>query len=97
MGTRGLHTITPTKVTVGNTTTVVLAADASDKREYVAIVNDSDEPVYIALGATAVMNEGIRLNAGGGALELSGENQWQGAINGICASGGKNITLSYGK
>ncbi len=97
MGTFGLHTVTNTKVAVGNTTTVVLAADATLKREWVQLVNDSDETIYFSLGAAAVMGEGERLNAGGGAAQLAGKTKWQGAINAICASGAKNLTLAYGK
>ena len=46
---------TNTSVTVWNTTTSVLNADAG--REYVWIQNDSDEDIYIAFWADAVMNK----------------------------------------
>jgi len=78
-----------TKVTVGNTPTTVIASN-SDRR-FVVIVNDSDEDVYLNLSATAVINEGIRINANGGSYI---EDIYTGAISGICASGGKNVTVA---
>lgn len=77
------------KVTVGNTSTSVLASNSS--RIATIIVNDSDEDVYVNLSGTAVMNEGIRLNAHGGSLV---EKNYTGAVTAICASGGKNITVT---
>lgn len=61
-----------TVVTVG-TTSVQLAA-ANLNRTYLLIINDSDTAVYLKFGATAVANEGIRLNASGGSLEISEVN-----------------------
>lgn len=95
----GIATVPPTGgvqgattfVTVGNTTTAIAAANAS--RKYLAIVNDSDEAMYLGIGAAAVMNKGIRLNANGGTFEINLNNRNTSAINGICASGGKNATL----
>jgi len=81
----------PANVSVGSSTTVILAANAA--RKYLAIVNDSDEAIYLAFGAAAVMNRGIRLNANGGCFEAIGANLTQQAINGICATGTKNITV----
>lgn len=81
----------PAGPTVGNTTTAVLAANTS--RCYAVFTNDSTEVVYIALGKPAVMNTGIRLNAGGGYYEITRQNLFRGAINGICASGGKVVCV----
>ena len=80
---------TPFKVTVGATTTEILAANGN--REYALIQNDSDEVIYIAKGVAAVLNTGIRLNASGGSYEMSRllGNLSQGAVNGICTSGSK--------
>ena len=80
---------TTSKVDVGAISTSVLAAKAD--RISTIIVNDSNEEVYINLSGTAVMNEGIRLNAHGGALV---EKNYTGAITAICASGTKNITVT---
>lgn len=83
----------PAGVTVGSTTTVALAANPH--REYAAFTNDSDEVIYLALGHDAVLNKGIRLNVNGGSLEMSRAqgNLYQGAINAICTSGGKNLCV----
>ena len=78
-----------TAISVGTSSTTVLASN-SDRIEAI-IVNDSDETVYLNLSGTAVMNEGVRLNASGGALAL---NTYTGIITAICTSGGKNLTVT---
>ena len=87
-----LQTPTPTKVSVGSSDTTVLAAFGG--RSYAVFVNDSNETIFLALGATAVINEGIRLNANGGSYEIKGENLWLGEVSAICASGSKNLTVT---
>ena len=79
---------TNTKITVGATSTSVLSVNAA--RIMVMLVNDSDEVIYVNLSGTAVMNEGIRLNANGGTLV---ESEYTGAITAICSSGSKNLTV----
>lgn len=86
--------IVNTKVEVGSVSTAVLGANSS--RRYLFLVNDSDENIYVSLSSTAVMNEGILLTAGGGALTLDIASMWLGEISAICASGGKNLTVSEG-
>lgn len=81
-------------VTVGNTSTLVLAADL--KREHLLLINDSDEIIYISFGQTAVANTGIRLNAAGGSFEMT-DTVYQQAIYGICASGNKKLLVTSGK
>ena len=89
-------TPTHTVVTVGATTTAALAANTS--RIHALLINDSDEAVYIKLGAAAVLNAGIRLNANGGSYEMSeaAGNLYTGAINAICASGSKKLLITEG-
>ncbi len=81
----------PANKSIGSSTTEILAANTN--RKYFCIVNDSNETIYLALGADAVMNKGIRLNANGGCFEAVGTNMTQQAIDGICASGTKNVTV----
>jgi len=83
-----------TKVDVDSTSTLVLALNSS--RRFLFLVNDSDENIYVSLGSAAVMNEGILLTAGGGALTLDIASMWLGAIYAICLSGNKNLTISEG-
>lgn len=83
-----------TKVDVGSSSTLVLASNSS--RRFLFLVNDSDENIYVSLGSAAVVNEGILLTAGGGALTLDIAAMWLGEINAICASGSKNLTISEG-
>ena len=91
---RSIETVTDDSVTVGAVTTVILAANS--RRVNAVFVNDSNEVIYLARGNAAVLNEGIRLNASGGSFEINDDNLYLGAINGICASGQKNITVSEG-
>jgi hypothetical protein len=83
-----------TKTTVGVASTLVLAANSS--RRFLFLVNDSDENIYVSLGSAAVLNEGILLTAGGGALTLDVASMWLGAIYCICLSGTKGLTVSEG-
>jgi hypothetical protein len=91
-----IATMTHTSVTAAVNTTAALAANAN--RKYALLVNDSDEVIYIKLGAAAVLNEGIRLNANGGGYEMSNSigNLTTGAINCISTSGGKILLATEG-
>jgi hypothetical protein len=82
------------KVDVGSSSTSVLGTNIN--RRFLFLVNDSDENIYVSLGPIAVLNEGILLTAGGGALTLDIASMWRGSISAICASGGKNLTISEG-
>ena len=82
-----------TKITVAATTTEVLEAD--DKRVFARISNDSDEVIYLALGEDAVENQGIRI-AVNGHFEINSTNLYTGAINAICASGSKVLSVTNG-
>lgn len=75
---------------------VALAANAS--RRYALFVNDSDTTMYLALGAAAAENSGIRLNAAGGSYEMSEllGNLYRGAVNVYCASASKKLLVSEG-
>ena len=76
------------KVTVGLNTTELV--DTFPGRFELTIVNDSDEVIYLGLGEDAVLNEGVRLNPNGGSFST---DQFIGAVDGICASGSKNVTV----
>lgn len=80
--------ITNFNVSVGSSNTQVLAANSS--RKLLILVNDSDENIYIALGETAILNSGIRLNKKGGSLTLD-DPKYTGVVNAICSSGSKNL------
>ena len=83
-----------TKKTIANTNTPILLVNL--KRLFAIFVNDSNEDIYLSLSDTAAMNEGNRLNAGGGSLEINLNNLYTGAVSGICLSGGKNLTVIEG-
>jgi hypothetical protein len=90
-------TLAHTAVTVGNTSTAVLAA--SELRQYALFINDSDETLYLSAdGTAAALNDGIRLNAAGGSYEMSVRqgNIAQAAVVGISTSGGKKLLVTVG-
>jgi hypothetical protein len=85
-----------TAPTAGVATGAILAANAN--RLYALVVNDSDTVVYLALGAAAALNTGIRLNANGGSYEMSAKlgNLYTGVINGISGVAGKVVLVTEG-
>ena len=89
-----VSTATTTKQAIGSSNTQVIVSNAS--RKFAVFVNDSDEVIYLDLSATAVMNEGIRLNAAGGSYEINLNNLYTGEVSAICASGSKNLTVTEG-
>ena len=80
-GTTPAHTV----ANVSFTSTLVLAANSD--RLYALFVNDSGTVIYLRLGGAAVLNEGIRLNANGGAYEINWTNLFTGAVYGIHGAG----------
>ena len=93
MAMNNFSSATNTKVSVGTTSTSVLAAN--EKRKYAIFVNDSNETIYLSLSGTAVMNEGIMLGVGD-KYEIGPNNLYTGAVSAICATGGKNLTVCHG-
>lgn len=75
-------------VSVNAVTTVVMATNSDRIKAW--MWNDSDEVQYLGYGTAAVLNQGPRLNPNGGSLV---EPNFTGAINAICASGGKVLTF----
>lgn len=84
-------TATNTSVTVGTSSTAVLAANTD--RKILILVNASDEAIYISLSSTAVQGDGIYLSPSGGALTLDLQGMYTGAVSAICASGSKELTV----
>lgn len=82
-----------TGIDVATATTLILPANAD--RNVAEIVNNSDTVVYLRLGAGATLNSGIRLNAGGGAFNISAINLYTGVIEAIHGgSGDKLLTVT---
>jgi len=75
---------------VGTGSTEVLQENGG--RQYALITNDSNEVIYLNLGASAVLNSGIRLAPNGGWLEITGENLFVGTIYAISTTGTKTLT-----
>ena len=78
---------------VTTSTSAILAANSN--RLYAVIVNDSDVVIYLGIGANAVLNQGVRINANGGAYEINWTNLYTGAINGIHGGTGNKVVTVF--
>ena len=65
-------------------------------RKYALFVNDSTNDIYLNLGGTAVANTGIRLNSGGGSLEMMPENLFYGDVNFISTAAADRLLVTEG-
>ncbi len=63
-------------------------------RTMALLINDSDTPIYLALGIDAVLNRGIRLNALGGAFEINKTNLFKGRILAIHGGAATKVLLA---
>jgi len=93
IGAEEVSSIANFNVSIGTSSTQVLAANSN--RKLLILVNDSDEAIYVSLGATATLNNGIRLNASGGALALDNPI-YKGVVNAISANGSKTLVGAEG-
>lgn len=86
---------TSSAITVGTGDTLI---QATTSRQYMVIVNDGSNVVYLALDGdtAAVANKGIRLNAAGGSYEIMANeaNDYRGAIRAIAVGGSSVVTVS---
>lgn len=92
----GYMAASQTVVTVGTTSTAALGANYD--RNYLLLVNDGTEAIYVSLGGAAALNAGIRINGDGGSYEMGRGfgNIFQGPIAAICTSGGMKLLVTEG-
>lgn len=92
-GAASAQTATATEASCAATSTTALAAN--NGRTAALFVNDSTSSIYIRVGATAVANEGVRINANGGSFYISTPtgNAVTVVINCIIASGAAQVLL----
>lgn len=83
-------TPTQTAVVVGTGSTSV--ASASSTRQFLQLINDSDETIYVSLNGAAALNTGVRLNANGGTATYD-EYIPRGAITAISTTGTKKLLV----
>ncbi len=71
---------------------------ANNSRIYLRCSNDSDTVMYLSLGPTPSLNNGVRLNASGGLIEWSDPlgNLYQGSISAITSASGKLLLCIEG-
>ncbi|MBA7665085.1 hypothetical protein ES703_73151 [subsurface metagenome] len=75
------------------TTSDTQVVPVNKARSWLEIVNDSDTIIYLALGRTAILNKGIRLNAAGGSFEINYTNLFKGFVRAIHAGAGNKVLL----
>jgi len=80
-------------ITVG--ITAVKIFDYNTQRRLAAITNNSINDIYLGFGSTLSINQGIRINAYGGAFEfgLYTNFPWLGEIWAIAAIAGNSLTF----
>lgn len=80
--------------TLSSKTSSQTALAARTARISALLVNDSDTTIYLRLGDMAVLNEGIRLNANGGAYEINMMSPWPGSVSFICSAASKVLMIT---
>ena len=86
--------LTTTSVLCGTTSTLLVGT--STAREYLAIVNDGSNNIYLELSnGPAVLYEGIRLNSGGGSYEIDFDNLYTGPVYCIADTSAASTTATY--
>ena len=93
-----MYNYTISKKSIGAASTLVVAANPN--RHVLILSNDSNEAIYIALGQTAIKNQGIALAPNTtfeNRIELKDETNYTGIVNAICASGTKNLAIIEGE
>ena len=81
----------PTSASVGVASGQLLAANTS--RMGLTLVNTSVNTISIGIGATAVLNSGITLNASGGTWVMDEVTFSTAAINAIAGAASSNIAI----
>lgn len=76
-------------VSVGTSNTALVGAN--DRRSVVLCNDHASNTIYLSLGGTAVANQGIRLNAAGGAIKLDG---YTGAVSAIATGASTAVTVA---
>lgn len=77
--------------TVTTTSSVILAANAL--RKDAIIINNSSVNIFVSRSATATLNRGIFLRAGGGFYEIDSRNLYQGVLSAIASSAGSLLVM----
>jgi len=98
----GPLTFTYTNVTVGAASTQLIAANRH--RAYLAVYNRSDEQVDMMTGIAAVLGEGIPIAPTASTGVMPALHEWsflrgnltREAVNAICTSGAKVVTVVEG-
>lgn len=80
----------PAGAVTAKTESKTLAA-ANLNRIALYVTNDGAQPVYLALGATATKNKGVRLNKEGGSVVL---DEYRGIVTVVTAEGESVVCIT---
>lgn len=84
---------TPTQISVGTSSTLLIAANPN--RLYAHVVNNSGETIFIQYSVSAALNQGIRIPSRG-FYTIESTNLWLGDINAIGLIAGQLIDILEG-
>ncbi len=84
----------PNSVSVGNTSTEIVAANTS--RKWCVITNIGNRDIFVAIGQTALINKGIFLGRNGGSLLMDAGIMSIESVNGITTSGTSDVIFQEG-
>jgi len=93
-----MYNYTISKKAIGAASTQVIATNV--KRKILILCNDSNAPIYLALGEAAVINQGIVLTSNilpDQRIILNGETNYTGVINAISTGAAKNLSIIEGE
>lgn len=90
-----VNPVSKAAVTVANTTTAIMAAKVGRQFAIVQAAAANTEVIFLAFGEPAVADTGIVLNPGQDYM-IDEVNLFEGAVNGICASGGMTVYVAEG-
>lgn len=82
-------------VTIAAASTMIV--DQNPYRQKLILVNNSDEDMYVGPHSVIAAGEGVPLVAGGGSVVDEPDRDgflWKGPWVGICASGGKVLSVT---
>lgn len=85
---------TPNSVSVSNSSTQIIAANAS--RKWCFLTNIGNKDVFVAVGQTALVNKGFLLGKNGGGVLMDASAISLEALNGITSAGASVIMFQEG-
>ncbi len=90
---QGFSTASNTRPSVTNSSSTILSSNTN--RKYAYIINSSGSNIFLKLGATAVVNQGIAMSPGD-KYEITKNNLFLGSVNAIKSGGTVTVEVFEG-